>query len=65
MSQLTLIIIDRLFQAAEAKIAELEKQSEDTAEVIAEPADETTDKTETDENVSLHFLVLEHLFETP
>ena len=56
------------FQAAEAKIAELEKQSEDTAEVIAEPevieepADENTDKTESDENVSSIFLVLEQSF---
>ena len=50
------------FQAAEAKIAELEKQSEDTAEVIAEPAD--TEKTETDENVSPIFQFY-NLFETP
>jgi len=40
----------KALEAAEAKIVELEKQSEDTAEVIAEPADENTDKTESDEN---------------
>jgi DNA repair exonuclease SbcCD ATPase subunit len=38
-------------EAAEAKIVELEKQSEDAPEVIAEPAnDENTEKTESDEN---------------
>ena len=53
------------FQAAEAKIADLEKQSEDTAEVIAEPADENTDKTESDENVSSIFQFQNNLFERP